>query len=284
MNKLAVAIITLTCSTAATAQLKGDLSSNGGGNSGLRIDLTIVSSELGQLSGFGGGGGSILGEASVVAFPTETPFNGIIFDSWNADVEPVTRIVRLADNTCEIDVEVILAKFDSQLTESVQGTEEDFDQFGRFSIDDVTFQVDALVRIVSPQLNLDATLSLDGTIQDSLPGRIGSAVGDLFLGFTPPPDMTLQANADDLPDDITSVELSIHMCAGNTSYSGPQSPAIFGDSDLDDDVDLFDFAFVTHCDANMADLRCRLHDFDGDGTLTLLDFGGLQRAFMNPAP
>jgi hypothetical protein len=134
---------------------------------------------------------------------------------------------------------------------------------------------------VSDQLGLDVTMNLNEIVQDSFRGEIVLSGGQLFLGRTAPPEVTLQADPFDLPFGIFAVEVGLNMDAGNVSYSGPATPARLGDSDLDDDVDLFDFAFFSMCVVDMTDVRCTLHDFDGDGDgeLTVLDYAGFQRAF-----
>jgi hypothetical protein len=57
------------------------------------------------------------------------------------------------------------------------------------------------------------------------------------------------------------------------------------DVDIDDDVDLIDFAAFASCvngPAGQYQPDCDVFDSDADGDVDLLDFSGLQRAFNRP--
>ncbi len=261
----------------ALGQIRGDLVESGGNNSGLRIDLLIESSEFGELSAEQGRGGSILGTARVMAFPAEAPLTGIVVESWYADVEPASASFEFVEGSVAVDV--TLLEYEARLLESGQAVVGGIGPPENFQIDSAEYEVGATVRLVSVELGLDVTLHSRGKVRAPFAGRIVLAAGSLFLGYTPPPEITLAAAPDDLPAGVTAVEVGLSMDAGNTNYHGPAEAAMLGDSDLDGDVDLFDFSFADGCIADMGNLLCALHDFDGSGVITLVDLGGLQVAF-----
>lgn len=269
-----VASLALTFCSTARGQIRSDLIESGFDNTGLVFDLLVVSSDFGELSDARERGATIQGESSVVVFPSEPPFTDIIIASWNADVQPASESFDFVVGFVSIDV--TLMKYEARLIEPGQAP---VGEFGLWEIDSANYEVSAMVRVVSSQLDLDVVLSVDEVVQDSFRGSIGMAVGDLFLGRTPPPALTLEADTPDLPDGVTTVEVRLFMDAGNTNYRGPAVPALMGDSDLDSDVDQLDYAFGNTCFPDMTNVLCVLHDYDADGVLTLRDFGGFQLSF-----
>lgn len=271
-----VALVALASCQTAYGPIRGDLIDTGPDNTGLWIELLVITREHGVLSDMASRGGTILGRASVVAFPDGPPFTDILVDSWSAEVGPAAASFSFPE--AGIDVDVALMSYQAVLAEPFEGIVDSWIQSGP-----ATYQVDMTARVVSAQLGLDITMTTSGLMEDSFLGEIAMSSGNLYLGRTPPPDVALTSNPGDLPDGVAVVGVAVSMDAGNTSYHGTARPVLVGDSNLDGDSDLSDFGFGSACVADMADLRCMLFDVDGDGALTLIDFAAFQRAFTGDA-
>jgi hypothetical protein len=281
VNCLVGLLILLFAGASALGQVRGFLIESGSNNSGFRIDLLIQTSEFGLLSGFRGGGATMAGEATVAVFPKLAPFEGIIIGTWNADANPTSRTFEFEDGL--VAFEVLLTEYRTSLVEPVEVPVKPAG-YVNFQIESVYFVVHAAVRVSSKQLGLDATLVLQDRLEAPFHGRIAYAAGDLFLGFTPPPELLFRADPNDLPVGVATLEVRLSLDAGNTNYRGKATPALFGDSDLDGDVDLKDFACSSQCILEPLSLRCRLHDFNEDGAVNLIDYAALQLAFTADAP
>lgn len=260
------------------AQIAGELIEAGEDNTGLWIDVFVASTQYGDLSDVRSRGATIAGNASVVVFPQQPPFNGLIVDSWSGNAESAEIMFQFGEG---LDILVTLVDYETYLVECAQALPADFGPPGRFNIGTATYYVLAVVHVESKQLGLDVSLSSTELIQAPLTGQIALSAGDLFLGRTRPPVVSLEADPDNLPAGIVALAVEVSMDAGNTNYHGPATPALLGDSDLDGDVDLSDYVFGISCTASS--LLCLLHDFDGDDAITLLDFAGFQRAFTGEA-
>lgn len=271
-----VGLLALAFCQAAFGQIRGDLIDTGPDNTGLWIELLVITWEHGALSDRASQDGTIFGRASVVVFPDGPPFTDILVDSWSAEVDPAAASFSFPE--AGIDFDVTLMSYQAVLAEPFEGIVDSWIRSGP-----ATYQVDMTARVVSAQLDLDITMTTSALIDSPFLGEIAMSSGNLYLGRTPPPGMSVTANPGDLPDGVAVVGVSVSMDAGNTSYRGPAEPVLVGDSDLDGDSDLRDFAFGSACVADMADLRCKLFDTDGDGVLTLVDFAAFQRAFTGDA-
>jgi len=117
----------------------------------------------------------------------------------------------------------------------------------------------------------------------------GTAGGDAFdIAWAVDPQTWLPA---DLPGfDFIRITNAVNYLAGSVDEVSTEidavadvRPGLLGDADADLDVDGWDYAAFDEClrdsPAGRIAALCRVMDFDDDGRLTVLDFGGFQCAF-----
>ncbi len=247
----------------------------------VEVDLGFTAgTSYGELSGTDTDSEETTGTALLTLFPTDPDFTHATLQSMYLQVGQMDFHYSFVYGLVQIDV--TLTDLELYAPGPAFGT---IEPNGDALFPEVALEMSGTAHVVSGTLGIDETMIVDDTTMSVLDARITEGAGLVTLDGIVVPPFQGEADPADLPAGITFLVIDVAIDAANVHLRGAHGPALLGDWDVDDDIDLLDFAAMADCMMGpgvAVEPYCTLFDFDGDTDVDALDFGGFQAAFTSP--
>ena len=246
---------------------------------GSTIALTVgfeAMTDSGPISGVDTDSTNVEGMALITVFPTEPSFTHC-------------RVHSLTMALGTIELVYLFYTFQATFTDLVIESTGPFD--GTIGgTGDVTFATTPLritgsVHLYSSVFGIDETLPVDATSSEPIGVRLRESAGTVILDEITMPSVDWVVPPELLPAGFSSLNVTVDADASSIVFRGPYAPAVPGDSDADDDLDLADFARFMSCFGGLdqpVDIFCTTSMLDEDNDVDLDDFGEFWSALTGP--
>ena len=274
-----IALVLSASSGRAFAQSTAAVMSDPGSTISMTLELDI-GTNLGTLSGSDSDTAAAAGDGTITLFPTAPPFQDVLVQSLSVQLDPLEFEYHFLFGLITINVTV--SDLAIETTDMFAGP---LDENGRTTFPDAPLLITGATHVVCEFFGVDEYEPVNIATNGLVSMRITESGGVVVLDEIEFPVFHSTSDPAELPEGVTSLEITQITDASNLIYRGPYGPSLLGDFDADGDVDLADYREFVGCHLGPdvpAEVVCTLFDFDGDDDVDLMDFAGFQRAFGGP--
>ena len=250
---------------------------------GSSVTLTVTfaaESDLGPISGVDSDSASVEGTALITLFPTDPPFTHCRVHSLAMSIGQIDLFYRF------LPFFTLKATFTDLLIESTGPFDGTIDTAGYITFESSPLHVTGNAHMVSEALQIDDAMPIDAGSDAPMVAHLSAddetVVWDQFLI----PPVTWIVPPELLPDSISALYLDVDTDTDGVILRGPYAPSTPGDTDADDDIDLFEYPALFDCFAGpdvaagpLYGVFCSLFTFDSDNDVDLRDLAEFQNAF-----
>lgn len=257
------------------AQSNASLTTDVGSTMTLTIDFSAMT-VFGPISGSDTDTTDVVGTARITLFPTDPPFSHCRMQALS---------MALGDIELHYFFNSIHATFTDLLIESAQpfGARIHGDGYAYFPVS--YLRVTGTVHLYSANYSLDEILPLDVTTSAPMTTSFEESGGSVVLGQLDIPTVEWVIPPELLPSGFSALDVAVDADGSGVTFRGPYAPAMLGDGDADDDVDLRDFSNFLVCYGGPDEPQvplCGLFMFDEGDDVDLDDYAAFRAVFEGP--
>ena len=281
LSRFAFAVLGVTVlATSAWAQPRATVVTDSGSSVTVTVAFVAETDVVATIYGIDSGTADVSGSASVTLFPAEPPFMYCTVHSMSMNIDTVVLTYSLMLGLITMDGTFTDLQIES--TEPFYGV---IDDAGNVVFSSTPLRITGTARLVSEALTIDEVIDIDAESIAPIAIHVSEDGGPLIWDQIVIPSTLWNVPPGLLPVGISSMDVGVEVDTGGVVFRGALGPAMFGDTDADDDVDLGDLGVLDFClsgPAAPAIPFCGVLMFDDDDDVDLADVAEFQNAFTGP--